>query len=105
MPQLSIVKKAAAAKSQRTVNVTVDDLSFAVVYNVEGLSLADLRKLTDAGEQTDIARYLAGIVTDWDLYDGDDKVAVSAETLGAMPLALVRAISEAVFADITPPKS
>ncbi len=36
---------------------------------------------------------------------GDDKVAVSAETLGAMPLALVRAISEAVFADITPPKS
>ena len=103
--QLSIVKKAAATQAQRTVRVTVEGEVFAVTYNIEGLSLADLRQLTDAGEQTDIARYLARIIVEWELFDGDEQVPITVETLEAMPLALVKAISEAVFADIAPSKS
>lgn len=103
--QLSIVKARATAKSVKSVKVTVDDEAFAVQYNIEGLSLKDLKRLSAGGDNADLAAYLAGILVDWDLYDGDDKVAISADSLAAMPLALLRAISEAVFGDIQVSKS
>ena len=106
MPQLSIVKARATAASARTVNVRIDDeTAFAVTYNVEKYSIADLDALKGDADTGTFATYLAGIVTDWDLMDGDDKAPITRETLESLPLAVLRRIAEAVNDDLVPSKS
>lgn len=92
---------AADNKQTETINLKLRRMSFKQTAS------ADFRNAMGEAESNPqpIAELLAGLIAEWDIYEGDDvtkMLPINAATIAALPVEFVGALAECVFKRLFP---